>query len=278
MIPRRTLPPSALVIALSPLLDPRSVGALLDLRARGFDLAVDRHLAGAVHGAAGAAASTPSPMTLAAAARRAAPSLAARRRRRRRVGRDASRCRPFSRRCGHSGATPGTRASDHRRSARSRALGGAGAYAATARARSPASRPAAGARARAARRSASSCAGRRRSRGRSCSTRRVLRRDTRDGKSVVDGWASRRRRAAARSRPSSPPWSIEHDARIRPSSPLIVRRGRSTLAALAAAALLRRLRRCSRPRDLALGRRADRCRRRRGGGRGGRRAARLVRS
>ena len=40
MIPRRTLPPSALVIALSPLLDPRSVGALLDLRARGFDLAV----------------------------------------------------------------------------------------------------------------------------------------------------------------------------------------------------------------------------------------------
>ncbi len=40
MIPRRTLPPSALVIALTPLLDPRSVGALLDLRARGFDLAV----------------------------------------------------------------------------------------------------------------------------------------------------------------------------------------------------------------------------------------------
>ena len=40
VIPRRTLPPSALVIALSPLLDRRSVGALLDLRARGFDLAV----------------------------------------------------------------------------------------------------------------------------------------------------------------------------------------------------------------------------------------------
>ena len=40
VIPRRTLPPSALVIALSPLLDPRSVGALLDLRARGHDLAV----------------------------------------------------------------------------------------------------------------------------------------------------------------------------------------------------------------------------------------------
>jgi uncharacterized protein (DUF58 family) len=40
VIPRRTLPPNALVIALSPLLDPRSVGALLDLQARGHDLAV----------------------------------------------------------------------------------------------------------------------------------------------------------------------------------------------------------------------------------------------
>ena len=40
VIPRRTLPPNALVIALSPLLDARSVGALLDLRARGIDLAV----------------------------------------------------------------------------------------------------------------------------------------------------------------------------------------------------------------------------------------------
>jgi uncharacterized protein (DUF58 family) len=40
VIPRRTLPPNALVLALSPLLDARSVGALLDLRARGFDLAV----------------------------------------------------------------------------------------------------------------------------------------------------------------------------------------------------------------------------------------------
>jgi uncharacterized protein (DUF58 family) len=40
VIPARTLPPNALVIALSPLLDGRSVGALLDLRARGYDLAV----------------------------------------------------------------------------------------------------------------------------------------------------------------------------------------------------------------------------------------------
>ena len=39
IVPARTLPPQALVIALTPLLDERSVGALLDLRARGFDLA-----------------------------------------------------------------------------------------------------------------------------------------------------------------------------------------------------------------------------------------------
>ena len=40
VVPARTLPPQALVIALTPLLDDRSVRALLDLRARGFDLAV----------------------------------------------------------------------------------------------------------------------------------------------------------------------------------------------------------------------------------------------
>jgi uncharacterized protein (DUF58 family) len=40
IIPPRTIPPRALVIGLSPLLDERAVGALLDLRARGFDLAV----------------------------------------------------------------------------------------------------------------------------------------------------------------------------------------------------------------------------------------------
>ena len=40
VLPVRTLPPRALVLALTPLLDDRSVGALLDLRARGFDLAV----------------------------------------------------------------------------------------------------------------------------------------------------------------------------------------------------------------------------------------------
>lgn len=40
VIPRRTLPPHALVIALTPLLDDRSAHALLDLRARGFDMVV----------------------------------------------------------------------------------------------------------------------------------------------------------------------------------------------------------------------------------------------
>jgi uncharacterized protein (DUF58 family) len=40
VIPRRTLPPKALVIALTPLLDDRAAGALIDLRARGFDLAI----------------------------------------------------------------------------------------------------------------------------------------------------------------------------------------------------------------------------------------------
>jgi uncharacterized protein (DUF58 family) len=40
VLPPRTLPPKALLIALTPLLDPRSAAALLDLRARGFDLVV----------------------------------------------------------------------------------------------------------------------------------------------------------------------------------------------------------------------------------------------
>lgn len=40
VIPARTLPPKALVIALTPLLDDRAATALLDLRARGFDLAI----------------------------------------------------------------------------------------------------------------------------------------------------------------------------------------------------------------------------------------------
>ena len=40
IIPVRTLPPKALVVALTPLIDKRSVAALIDLRRRGFDLVV----------------------------------------------------------------------------------------------------------------------------------------------------------------------------------------------------------------------------------------------
>jgi uncharacterized protein (DUF58 family) len=40
VLPPRTLPPKALVVALTPLLDERTAGALLDLRARGYDLVV----------------------------------------------------------------------------------------------------------------------------------------------------------------------------------------------------------------------------------------------
>jgi len=40
VLPPRTLPPKALVLALTPLLDTRSAAAILDLRARGFDLVV----------------------------------------------------------------------------------------------------------------------------------------------------------------------------------------------------------------------------------------------
>jgi len=40
VIPARTLPPRALVLAVTPLLDARSITALLDLRARGHDLVV----------------------------------------------------------------------------------------------------------------------------------------------------------------------------------------------------------------------------------------------
>ena len=40
VIPSRLLPPGALIVALSPMLDDRVIAALLDLRARGFDLVV----------------------------------------------------------------------------------------------------------------------------------------------------------------------------------------------------------------------------------------------
>ena len=40
LVPPRSLPPKALVVALTPLLDDRAIEALLDLRGRGFDLAI----------------------------------------------------------------------------------------------------------------------------------------------------------------------------------------------------------------------------------------------
>lgn len=40
LVPRRVLPPQALVVAISPLIDPRFERALVDLTARGFDLVV----------------------------------------------------------------------------------------------------------------------------------------------------------------------------------------------------------------------------------------------
>jgi uncharacterized protein (DUF58 family) len=40
LLPPRTLPPKALVLAITPLLDSRTAAALLDLRARGYDLVV----------------------------------------------------------------------------------------------------------------------------------------------------------------------------------------------------------------------------------------------
>src|SRR5207247_10543201 len=40
VVPRKVLPPKSLVVALSPLVDERAAGALLDLRGRGFDVVV----------------------------------------------------------------------------------------------------------------------------------------------------------------------------------------------------------------------------------------------
>jgi uncharacterized protein (DUF58 family) len=40
VIPPQTLPPKALVVAITPLVDPRTTAALLELRGRGFDLVI----------------------------------------------------------------------------------------------------------------------------------------------------------------------------------------------------------------------------------------------
>ena len=95
VIPRRMLPPNALVIALSPLLDPRSVGALLDLRARGFDLAVDRRLARAVHRPARRAGSTRSRTTSGRCAATRSATACSAPASRSRSGAPTRRCRPI---------------------------------------------------------------------------------------------------------------------------------------------------------------------------------------
>ena len=87
LIPRRVLPAKALVIALSPLLDQRSVGALVDLRARGFDVAVIEVLPHSLHAATQVSRRRSRLRHLAAAPGRPAPSPAQRRHRRHRVAR-----------------------------------------------------------------------------------------------------------------------------------------------------------------------------------------------
>jgi uncharacterized protein (DUF58 family) len=62
-LPRRLLPARALVLALSPLLDARGVDALLDLRARGYDLAVIE-ISPVAHAPAGDAGSYRLPLRL----------------------------------------------------------------------------------------------------------------------------------------------------------------------------------------------------------------------
>ena len=91
IIPRRTLPPKALVLALSPLLDERAVrGAARPARAR-LRPRGRRGLAGAVRRAGRPARSTARAPALGAAARRAARALPAARRAGRRVAATASR-------------------------------------------------------------------------------------------------------------------------------------------------------------------------------------------
>ena len=90
IIPARTLPPQALVVAVTPLLDDRAVEALADLRARRYDLAIVEvspcRLRDAGHERVGPARAP----ALAAAARGAPRSLRAARRRRGDVERRAA--------------------------------------------------------------------------------------------------------------------------------------------------------------------------------------------
>ena len=265
VIPRRTLPPSALVIALSPLLDPRSVGALLDLRARGFDLAVIDVSPVPFTRTAGDAASTRIALRhLDAATRRASSPSAARGRRRRRVGRRRSRCRPSSRRCGNSGVTPGTRASDHRRR---RARGARRDERVRRCERRTLRRVALGAAALAfallalGARAALAVA---RSRGRSC-RRRAATWSAREGNDVVDGWAAVDRRAAARSPPSSRPGRSSTTRASAAERRCSSARGPDAGVARARRAA-RQLHAARRGGGLGVGGRGDRGRRRRRGG------------
>ena len=96
IIPARTLPPKALVIAVTPLLDERSIAALLDLRARGHDLAIVEVSPEDIV-APGEGVDRARLPALAPAARRAPGALRALRRRRRALARRRSRSTPGSR-------------------------------------------------------------------------------------------------------------------------------------------------------------------------------------
>ena len=93
-VPGHLLPARALVIALSPLLDERSIGALLDLRARGYDLVVVE-ISPLAPGDAGFRRTAAA--ALAAPARNAARTLRAARRAGRALGAPVHRSRPRDR-------------------------------------------------------------------------------------------------------------------------------------------------------------------------------------
>ena len=238
VIPRRVLPPNALVIALSPLLDPRSVGALLDLRARGFDLAVID---------VSPIPYAPRPERrprrarvrhLDAAARRAASPPAAARASRSPSGAPTRPCRHTWRRCGNFADTAGSCAPDHRGRQPRRVRRGGGRRATRGRPPRRAWRPAVEGAALAC------CAGR----ARAALARRSIPWAVlaagggyligREGHAVVDG------RAAVVGvllllGAELATWSIEHDGRIRAERAVVVRRA-VTLAGLAVAALVGR--------------------------------------
>ena len=215
VIPRRTLPPSALVIALSPLLDPRSVGALLDLRARGFDLAVI----------------DVSPVPFTARPRRGLDAVAYdiwRLRRdalRHRLQRAGVAVVEWDARSAAAGRPRGGAGIQALRPARARlitavgalaALAGAGAYAVATADASLGGRGSALADARPGRcsPSASCCAGRATIPWASCCHGCGLRRRRAHGTSVVDGWAAVVGVLLLLAAELAS-WSIDHDARIR---------------------------------------------------------------